>query len=141
MTYYHSDPISLDEFLSMRIKVQNFILFLGLLFAWQVIFSAFGVYHSRRLTSRVSESLNVLKASSLGTLSIYLAAFLFNMSMIGNAANGCQTILNASHVKIITVMLEKALPTFNVPSPDTIPIKKLFIPIQNTSVPLKIPVR
>jgi len=82
MTYYHSGPISFDEFLSMRIKVQNFVLFVCLLFAWQFIFSAFGVYHSRRLTSRVRESLDVLKASTFGTLSLYLAAFLFNMSMI-----------------------------------------------------------
>jgi hypothetical protein len=43
MTYYHSGPISFDEFLSMRIKVQNFVLFLGLLFACQFIFSALGV--------------------------------------------------------------------------------------------------
>ena len=82
MTYYQSAPISFDEFLSMRIKVQNLVLFVGLLFAWQFIFSAFGIYHSRRLTSRVRESLDVLKASTFGTLSIYVAAMLFNMSMI-----------------------------------------------------------
>lgn len=82
MTYYNSGPISFDEFLSMRIKVQNFVLFLGLLFAWQVIFSAFGVYHSRRLSSRVREGLDVLKASSLGTLVIYVASLLFNIIMI-----------------------------------------------------------
>lgn len=82
MTYYNSGTISFDEFLSMRIKVQNFVLFLCLLFAWQVIFSAFGVYHSRRLSSRVSESLDVLKASSIGTLVIYVASLLFNIIMI-----------------------------------------------------------
>jgi exopolysaccharide biosynthesis polyprenyl glycosylphosphotransferase len=82
MTYYNSGPISFDVFLSMRIKVQNFVLFLGLLFAWQVIFSAFGVYHSRRLSSRARESLDVLKASSLGTLVIYVASLLFNIIMI-----------------------------------------------------------
>ncbi len=82
MTYYQSGPISFDEFLSIRIKVQNFVLFVGLLFVWQFIFSAFGVYQSRRLSNRVRESLDVLKASTFGILSLYLAAFLFNMSMI-----------------------------------------------------------
>ena len=38
MTYYQSGPVSLDEFLSMRIKVQNFVLFVGLLFVWHLSF-------------------------------------------------------------------------------------------------------
>jgi exopolysaccharide biosynthesis polyprenyl glycosylphosphotransferase len=82
MTYYQSGPISFDEFLSMRIKIQNFVLFVGLLFAWQFISSAFGLYHSRRLSGRRKESLDILKATTFGTLALYLAAMLFNISMI-----------------------------------------------------------
>jgi exopolysaccharide biosynthesis polyprenyl glycosylphosphotransferase len=82
-TYDHYDGgISLENFLSMRIRVQNFILFLGLLLSWQFIFSAFGVYLSKRLAGRVKESLDLTKATSVGTLTCWVFAAVFDMSMI-----------------------------------------------------------
>ena len=74
---------SFEEFLAMRIKLQNFLLFIGLIFGWQFIFSAFNLYHSKRLsTSRVKESVDLLKATTLSALLLYLSAWLFNMSLI-----------------------------------------------------------
>ena len=74
--------IPFEEFLSMRIKVQNFVFFLGFLVVWRFIFSGFGTYGSRRLYSRVKESLDLLKATSLGTLVLFSAALLFHLTMI-----------------------------------------------------------
>jgi exopolysaccharide biosynthesis polyprenyl glycosylphosphotransferase len=83
VTYDHYDgAISLENFLSMRIRVQNFILFLGLLLSWQFIFSAFGIYLSKRLAGRVKESLDLTKATSVGTLTCWAFAAVFDMSMI-----------------------------------------------------------
>jgi exopolysaccharide biosynthesis polyprenyl glycosylphosphotransferase len=42
----------------------------------------FELYHSRRLSSRRSELIDVLKATSLGTLVIYLTAIFFKVQMV-----------------------------------------------------------
>ncbi len=79
---YESGPVSFAQFLSMRVKVQNFVLFSGFLIAWHIIFSLFGLYHSRRLSARRTEVIDVIKATSLGTLVIFMAAILFRISMV-----------------------------------------------------------
>ena len=64
--------VSLVEFLSMRISVHNFALFLALLYLWHVIFSVFGLYQSRRLSTRRAEIADLIKATSLGTIAIFI---------------------------------------------------------------------
>lgn len=61
---------SFAAFLSMRIKLLNIFVFLGLLYSWHVIFSSFGLYGSRRLGDRRGEAVAVLKAASAGTLAL-----------------------------------------------------------------------
>lgn len=74
---------SFEVFLSMRIKIENFVLFIGLILCWQFTFSAFGLYHSKRLLdTRLRESLDVLKATSLSSLLLLLFAWLFDMLLI-----------------------------------------------------------
>ncbi len=71
-----------EDFLGMRVKLQNLVFFLGFLLVWRLIFSGFGIYRSRRLSGRVKESVDLLKATSLGTLVLLSAAHLFHLSMI-----------------------------------------------------------
>ncbi len=73
---------SFAAFISMRIKVLNILLFLGLFFSWHVIFSAFGLYESRRLGDRKKEEVDVLKATSVGALVLGLIAVVFRVQMI-----------------------------------------------------------
>jgi exopolysaccharide biosynthesis polyprenyl glycosylphosphotransferase len=73
---------SFAAFISMRIKVPNILLFLGLFYSWHVIFSAFGLYGSRRLGDRKQEVVDVLKAASTATLVLGLAAAIFRVRMI-----------------------------------------------------------
>jgi exopolysaccharide biosynthesis polyprenyl glycosylphosphotransferase len=80
--YYEKGIISFDNFLSMRVKVQNFLLFLGFLWVWHLAFSCFGLYHSRRLSSRSAEIVDLIKATSLGTLLIFLVAILFKIHVL-----------------------------------------------------------
>jgi exopolysaccharide biosynthesis polyprenyl glycosylphosphotransferase len=75
-------PASLTQFLSMRIKLQNLLIFLALLWAWNIIFSRLGLYDSKRLSSRLAELTDVIKATSLGTLFIATTGFLLKFSMI-----------------------------------------------------------
>ena len=58
----HQTPAtSLAEFLSMRVKVGNFALFALFLLAWHVVFSSFGLYSSKRFSSRWAEVLDVVE--------------------------------------------------------------------------------
>ncbi len=76
------DTVSFVQFLSMRIKVENFVLFVAFLTLWHVIFSAFGLYDSRRLSSQLAELVDVAKATSLGTLTIFIAGIAFSIVVI-----------------------------------------------------------
>ena len=73
---------SFAAFISMRIKVPNILLFLGLFYSWHVIFSAFGLYRSRRLGDRKQEAVNLLKATAVAALVLGLAAAIFRVRMI-----------------------------------------------------------
>jgi exopolysaccharide biosynthesis polyprenyl glycosylphosphotransferase len=69
------------EFFSMRVKVGNFLIFLGLMILWHWLFSVFGLYASHRLSSRAAEILDVAKATSLGTLCLWGTSLLFHIRM------------------------------------------------------------
>ena len=72
------------EFFSMRIKLGNFALFGGILFLWHVVFSAFGLYDSRRLSSFRVEFFDILKATTVGTVIVSSLSFLFHIKMADN---------------------------------------------------------
>jgi len=73
--------VSIREFFAMRVRVENFLIFIGLLFVWHNLFSAVGLYASHRFSSRSSESWEVLKATTLGTMALAAAALLFHIRM------------------------------------------------------------
>lgn len=74
--------VSFAEFFDVRVKISNAVLFCLLLLVWNIIFSSFGLYQSKRLTDRRSEILEVLKASALGTFALYAAATLLRIKMM-----------------------------------------------------------
>jgi len=82
ITSYQIDTLTLEQFLQMRIKVVNFILFIGLLVLWHSLFVMFGLYRSRRLGTIKREIIDIVKATSLCTVAIYLLSLLFDMIMI-----------------------------------------------------------
>jgi len=71
---YQTRATSLAQFLSMRVKVQNFVLFAGFLIAWHIIFSAFGLYSSKRLSKTWAEAFDVFKATTLGSALLFFVA-------------------------------------------------------------------
>jgi len=74
--------LQFSEFLSLRIKVQNFLLLLGFLFVNSVIFRTVGLYHSKRLAKRSGEVVDLLKAVSLSALAIAGVALVFKIEMV-----------------------------------------------------------
>jgi exopolysaccharide biosynthesis polyprenyl glycosylphosphotransferase len=69
------------SFISMRVKVRNILLVLGLFYSWHLIFSMFGLYRSRRLGGRKQEAVDVLKAVSAAALVLGLGAAIFRLQM------------------------------------------------------------
>lgn len=78
----YESGLPFSEFFSIRVKIQNFIIFMGLLFVWYVILASFGLYESRRLLPRHSDLLDTLKATSLCTFSVAAAAMMFHIEMV-----------------------------------------------------------
>lgn len=74
--------ISLAQFLNVRTSVRNFALFTALVVLWHSLFSFFGLYESKRLSGQRNEAVDVAKATSLATVSLFLVGRLFHLSMI-----------------------------------------------------------
>jgi exopolysaccharide biosynthesis polyprenyl glycosylphosphotransferase len=73
--------ISMQAFFSMRVKMENFIIFAGLLLMWHVLFSAMGLYASHRLSGRAAEILEVVKATAFSSLGLAAVGELFHLIM------------------------------------------------------------
>jgi len=80
--------LSFTAFLSLRIKLQNFVVFFALLGLWHVIFAAVGLYDSKRLTSRLAEVGDIIKATSASSGVLILGAFLIGFFMVTPAFVG-----------------------------------------------------
>jgi exopolysaccharide biosynthesis polyprenyl glycosylphosphotransferase len=63
-----ASPNNPAEFLAVRIKLSNALLFMGFAVLWHLIFRARGLYRSRRIGLLVSEWWDIAKAVALGTL-------------------------------------------------------------------------
>ena len=74
--------VSVTEFLALRITIQNFVTFSLLLLVWHLIFSSFGMYASRRLAGPWDETIDIVKATTLGTFLLLCSHFLFHISLI-----------------------------------------------------------
>jgi exopolysaccharide biosynthesis polyprenyl glycosylphosphotransferase len=74
--------ISFDDFLAVRIKLSNILLFVGLIILWHLIFSAQGLYRSRRIGLIKVEWWEVTKAVALGTLLLAAVTLAFRISAI-----------------------------------------------------------
>jgi exopolysaccharide biosynthesis polyprenyl glycosylphosphotransferase len=81
-TWHLTEFTSFAAFFSMRIKLLNILVFLGLFYFWHIIFSALGLYGSRRLGDRKEEAVVVLKATSAGALVLGFVAIFFRVQMI-----------------------------------------------------------
>jgi len=82
VVYLQTNTITFNEFLQMRFKVENYVLFSGFVFVWHVIFSGFGLYHSHRLSSIGAEIAALLKAITLATLIIIGCSWIFSIGIV-----------------------------------------------------------
>ena len=80
-TLRHVRLSELSRFFSMRIKVGNIFVAVGLLILWHMVFVRFGLYASRRLASRTKEIADVVAASFVASLFLCFAALVFQIRM------------------------------------------------------------
>jgi len=69
--------ISLTDFLAMRISVRNFVLFTALVVIWHALFSFLDLYESKRLWGQQTEAVDVLEATSLATVALFVVGSFF----------------------------------------------------------------
>ena len=82
VAFYETGNNSLSAFLSMRIKLQNFIGFTAFLYAWSMLFHVFLLYHSRRFLRIRDELADIVKATTCGTLILAIATAIFSIALI-----------------------------------------------------------
>jgi len=73
---------SFTNFLEIRIKLENFVVFSVLLWIWHLIFATLGMYGSKRLTSRRAEAFDTIKATSLSALVLGLASVVLRFRVV-----------------------------------------------------------
>ncbi len=78
----HAAAVSLQDVLSIRVKIENFVIFSGLLLSWHLIFSMCGLYASHRLSSRRDEMLDLGKAITIGAFVVFLGHVFLCISLV-----------------------------------------------------------
>jgi exopolysaccharide biosynthesis polyprenyl glycosylphosphotransferase len=76
------EHIAFADFLSMRIKLQNFLIFGGVVFIWYIVYTHSGVYAAGRLRTLRNLFTDIVKIASLSALTLLAMKFLFNIRMI-----------------------------------------------------------
>jgi exopolysaccharide biosynthesis polyprenyl glycosylphosphotransferase len=82
LVVYADKGVSLEKFLSLRVKLSNCAIFALALFVWHVILCVSGLYRSRRLAPKFSEFFDTLKAASLCTLCVGFLSTVFTIRMV-----------------------------------------------------------
>jgi exopolysaccharide biosynthesis polyprenyl glycosylphosphotransferase len=77
----HRSEMSLAEFLAMRVRVGNFVLFAALLFMWHLTYAACGLYNSRRMLGCLSDIRDPIKACIVGSGLIGVWGLVFHVRM------------------------------------------------------------
>jgi exopolysaccharide biosynthesis polyprenyl glycosylphosphotransferase len=79
---YKEQQTSFQQFLSMRTKVSNFVIFVLALLICHLVFQVCGLYRSMRLSSRRVELIDILKATTICTACFVVFGWLFSIRMV-----------------------------------------------------------
>jgi exopolysaccharide biosynthesis polyprenyl glycosylphosphotransferase len=74
--------VSLHNFLAMRVKLSNCMIFAIALLLCHGMFALCGLYQSRRLSTRLAEIIDAMKATTLATAGMALIGAIFSVKMI-----------------------------------------------------------
>lgn len=88
--------LSLAQFLSIRVKISNFVIFTFGLLLCHIVFAVCGMYRSRRLSSQTAEILDMLKATTLLMACFSGIAVAFSVRMITGKFLGVLWVVSAA---------------------------------------------
>jgi exopolysaccharide biosynthesis polyprenyl glycosylphosphotransferase len=74
--------VSFAEFLSLKIKLQNFVAFVVLVWLWRFVFVVLGLYGSKRHVSRRAETMDVVKATSICAIILISFSLVLRFRMV-----------------------------------------------------------
>jgi len=80
--HHHGGGLTLPEFLSMKVKLVNFLAFAAILLVWHAVFTMCGQYQSQRLASRRVMITDAFIAATIASIFLGLLVFVFHISMI-----------------------------------------------------------
>jgi hypothetical protein len=90
LTHSEIATTSLADFLTLRLELGNFAIFLLLLVLWHMIFSSFHLYQSRRIATRWhTEPMDIVKAVTMGTLALGGLGLLFQIEIYCRYQSPC----------------------------------------------------
>jgi exopolysaccharide biosynthesis polyprenyl glycosylphosphotransferase len=93
---HEQHQLAITQFLSMRIRISNFVLFLLTLLIYHLLFRMFGLYHSRRFSGAEVELADVLKAVTLFFGTLVVVGMTFSIRMFTPAFLLSFWVLNAT---------------------------------------------
>src|SRR5581483_467688 len=73
---------SFASFLTLKIKLQNFVAFVVLVWLWRLVFAVLGLYGSKRHTSRRAEATDVLKGTTICTIILISFSLILRFRMV-----------------------------------------------------------
>ncbi|MFY9805026.1 MAG: sugar transferase [Candidatus Acidiferrales bacterium] len=75
-------PVSFARLLNIRVKLSDCVIFAVAMLASHAMFALCGIYESRRLSTKLAEVVDILKAVTLATASLALVAALFHVKLM-----------------------------------------------------------
>jgi exopolysaccharide biosynthesis polyprenyl glycosylphosphotransferase len=75
------EGLSFTGFLSIRLKLSNFLIFLLVAATWQTLLTIFDLYHSRRFESWKTDIIDVVHATTVCTLVLFVLSLIFNIAI------------------------------------------------------------
>jgi exopolysaccharide biosynthesis polyprenyl glycosylphosphotransferase len=79
---YWDNRVSIAEFLSIRVKLSNCMIFVAFLLVWHFLLRSYGLYESKRIPTRETDILDAMKAIALSTGCLAAGAVLFHISLV-----------------------------------------------------------
>lgn len=101
--------VSPSAFLSMRVKLTNFLIFAVLLVLWHLVFSVCEFYESKRLSAQSSLIADAARATTLATITLMVVTKVSKITMVTVAFSIIFWILSSSSVMLARLTLRSFL--------------------------------
>lgn len=109
--YHRVGRFTLAEFFGMRVKLGNLLLFVSFLLIWHILLNVFGLYGSKRMTSRWEEIWDVSRATTLGTFVIAVFGVMFRIWVVNRIFLAAFWVITTSLV-ILSRTIIRAILTY-----------------------------